>query len=131
MTVESLAPILVVDAIEPCLPFWTERLGFSISIQVPHGDGVGFVILSKDGVRVMYQSRASLQSDMKDLPEEVYSGSTLLYLRVSDLTPLEVALADVQPVLPRRTTAYGKVEIGYREPGGHVVVFAAPPSVQN
>lgn len=127
MTLESLAPILVVEAIEPCLPFWTERLGFHMSVQVPHGDGVGFVILVKDAVRIMYQSEASLQQDMTSLPAEVYRGSTLLYVRVSDLDPIERAMADVEPALPRRTTFYGKQEIGFREPGGHIVVFAADP----
>ena len=28
-------------------------------------------------------------------------------------------------VLPERTTFYGMREIGVREPGGHIVVFAA------
>ena len=27
-------------------------------------------------------------------------------------------------LLPRRTTFYGATEVGYREPGGHVVTFA-------
>ena len=28
MTVKRLTPIIFVAEIEPCLPFWTERLGF-------------------------------------------------------------------------------------------------------
>jgi hypothetical protein len=30
ITLKSLAPILIVDAIGPSLPFWTDRLGFAV-----------------------------------------------------------------------------------------------------
>ena len=129
MSVESLAPILVVEAIEPCLPFWTERLGFRMSVQVPHhAEGLGFVLLVKDGVRLMYQSRSSLREDMGTLPPGVFEGSTLLYLRVRGIEAIERALADEEPVVAPRVTPYGAREVGYREPGGHVVVFAQHPS---
>jgi len=36
-TMQSLTPILLVDAIEPCLDFWM-RLGFQVTIEVPEGD---------------------------------------------------------------------------------------------
>lgn len=32
----KLSPVLIiVDAIEPCLPFWMERLGFAKVVEVP------------------------------------------------------------------------------------------------
>jgi hypothetical protein len=31
----KLSPVLIVDAIEPCLPFWTDRLGFAKVVEVP------------------------------------------------------------------------------------------------
>jgi hypothetical protein len=35
-----LTPVLVVDSVEQCLPFWVDRLGFAAANQVPlrHGD---------------------------------------------------------------------------------------------
>ena len=42
-----LTPILVVDEIEPCIPFWTERLGFQKTTEVPHEGELGFVILER------------------------------------------------------------------------------------
>ena len=57
--IRKLTPVIMVDAIEPCVPF-LERVGFAKTAEVPEGDRLGFVILAKDGVEVMYQTRASV-----------------------------------------------------------------------
>ncbi|MEW5848105.1 MAG: VOC family protein [Myxococcota bacterium] len=119
----KLAPILVVDAIEPCLSFWTDRLGFKKTVEVPEGGHLGFVILAKDGVEIMYQSRASITKDIPALSSHVTS--TLLYLDVTGFAELEAALKGVDVVQPKRQTFYGATEIWVREPGGNVVGFAA------
>ena len=54
----------MVDAIESCIPFW-ERLGFTKTAEVPEGDRLGFVILAKDAVEVMYQTHESVQKDAR------------------------------------------------------------------
>ncbi len=36
---KALAPVLIVDAVEPGLAFWHERLDFTIENQVPGDDG--------------------------------------------------------------------------------------------
>ena len=36
---DHLAPVLVVDAVEPCVRFWADRLGFTVENQVPGPDG--------------------------------------------------------------------------------------------
>ena len=47
---KKLAPVLVVDRIEPCLPFWVDRLGFEKTVEVPESDRLGFVILASGPV---------------------------------------------------------------------------------
>jgi catechol 2,3-dioxygenase-like lactoylglutathione lyase family enzyme len=121
-TVSKLTPVLVVDAIEPCLAFWTERLGFSVAAQVAEGEHLGFVILAKDGVELMYQTQASVAADIPALAGARSGGA--LFLEVSDVAAIERALAGVELVVPRRRTFYGMDEVGAREPGGTVVVFA-------
>jgi len=118
----KLSPVLVVDAIEPCLPFWTDRLGFTKLAEVPEGDALGFVILEKDGIEVMYQSRASVR---KDIPAMANSpaGGTNLYIDVADVSAIEKAVKGLELVVPRRKTFYGADEIGVREPGGNAVIF--------
>ena len=125
-TVRRLSPVLLVDAIEPCLAFWTDRLGFARTAEVPHGDALGFVILEKDGIEIMYQTRASAAEDIPALAGAAGgpAGGPALFIEVSDVAAAERALDGADIVVPRRTTFYGMDEVGAREPGGTVVVFA-------
>ena len=126
MTMKKLTPVLVVDRVEPCAEFWTGRLGFRRTAEVPHDGALGFVILEKDGVEIMYQSRASAAADLPPLAEGAHR--TVLFLEVGDLDAVERAVQGVEVVSPRRTTFYGMHEIAVREPGGNVVVFAQQAS---
>ena len=38
-TLKQLTPVLIVDVVEPCIKFWTDRLGFAVNNQVPAEDG--------------------------------------------------------------------------------------------
>ncbi len=64
-TMKKLTPVFVVEQIEPCLAFWVDRLGFARGVEVPHGDSLGFVILTRGGVEIMYQTRASALEDAR------------------------------------------------------------------
>ena len=116
--------VLVVNAIEPSLEFWENRLGFSRTTEVPHEDRIGFVILEKDGVELMYQTEASVKADIETVKGDVGGRSASLYMEVTDLGAVEKALAGYPVAMARRTTFYGMHEFGVREPGGHWVTFA-------
>jgi uncharacterized glyoxalase superfamily protein PhnB len=122
LKLNKLSPVLLVDAIEPCLSFWVDRLGFTKIAEVPEGDRLGFVILQKDGVEVMYQSRESVRKDIPTLAN-VPAGGTNLYIDVADVAAIEKAVKGLEVVVPRRKTFYGADEIGVREPGGNAVIF--------
>jgi hypothetical protein len=119
---KKLTPVLMVEAIEPCLPFW-ERLGWVKVVDVPHGDVLGFAILVKDDVELMYQSRASVAEDVPPLAKSPMGG-TFLFLEVDDLDAVIKLLGKTPVVFPRRKTFYGMDEIGVREPGGNAITFA-------
>jgi hypothetical protein len=121
---KKLTPVLMVEAIEPCLPLWTERLGWAKTAEVPDGDALGFVILAKDGVELMYQTWSSVEKDIGHAPSRAVGTSVGLFVEVSDLNDVEQRLEGVPLVLPRRRTFYGMDEIGVAEAGGHTVVFA-------
>jgi catechol 2,3-dioxygenase-like lactoylglutathione lyase family enzyme len=122
MRVKKLTPVLYVDAIEPCLDFWT-KLGFEKTAEVPEGDRLGFVILKKDDVEVMYQTRASVAHDIPALKDSPAQG-TFLFFEVDDINAFERVLSGANYVIPRRKTFYGSDEIIVREPAGNVVAFA-------
>ena len=125
-TMHKLAPVLLVEDIEPCLGFWVDRLGFEKTVEVPEGDKPGFVILAKDGIEVMYQSRASVEKDLPALATRPLGRSSILFIEVSDVAAVQRAMQGVEVVVPRRQTFYQMDELGVREPGGNVVMFAQP-----
>jgi uncharacterized glyoxalase superfamily protein PhnB len=124
-TFKKLTPVLYVERIEPCLDFWVGRLGFEKTVEVPEGDALGFVILQRDGVEVMLQSYASLEKDIPAFGEEARRSTNFLFVEVTDFEDVARRGEGLEVVLPRRKTFYGATEIGVREPGGHVVVFAS------
>ena len=123
MNVKRITPVLFVKEIEPVLPFWVEKLGFTKTIEVPHGNKI--VALQKGSTEVMYQSLASLAADMP-LIAETQKGPTFLYIEVDNLDAVLNALKDSKIVQPERTAFYGMREVGFQEPGGHYVTFAQP-----
>ena len=126
---KSLTPVLIVDEVEPCVEFWMSRLGFEKPNEVPGDDGkLIFAILQKDGVELMYQTKASVAADTPAQKGELTGHTTALFFTVpsmSDLDALESALKGAPIVKPRHQTFYGSTEFYVREPGGNVVGFAA------
>ena len=126
---QKLTPVLIVDAVEPCLSFWTEKLGFTLENHVPGDDGrLVFASASKDGVEVMYQTKASVIAEDPSQSAELSGRSIALFITVpslADLDATERGLAGAPVVKPRHKTFYGSTEFYVREPGGNVVGFAA------
>ncbi|HTI37302.1 MAG TPA: VOC family protein [Vicinamibacterales bacterium] len=122
---QHLTPVLVVDHVEPCVRFWTERLGFTTENQVPGDDGRLVFASAKAGdIEVMYQTRASVLAERPDAADEIGGHSIVLFITVNDLDAVEKALSGVPVVKPRHDTFYGSTELYVKEPGGSVVGFA-------
>lgn len=122
---KQLTPVLVVDAVEPGLAFWTDRFGFTKTIELPGPDGrLIFGAVQRDGIEVMYQTRASVIEERSEAAEELNGKSIVLFIQVDDIDATEKALAGAPVVKARHDTFYGSTEIYVREPGGHVVGFA-------
>jgi uncharacterized glyoxalase superfamily protein PhnB len=124
----SLAPVILVDAVEPCIAFWINRLGFIKENEVPGPDGkLIFASVKKGNVEIMYQTRASA---MEANPRVAERGgdAVALFITVSsiaDLDAIEAQVKDAPVVKARHDTFYGTTEFYVREPGGTVVGFAA------
>ena len=122
---KQLTPVLVVDSVEPCLHFWVERFGFKATNEVPGPDGkLIFASVEKDGVEVMYQTRASVLAEDPKAAQELAGHSVALFITVEDLDAVEKAVAGAPVIKPRHTTFYGSTELYVREPGGNTVGFA-------
>jgi uncharacterized glyoxalase superfamily protein PhnB len=123
---QHLAPVLVVDRVEPCLKFWVDRFGFAVENEVPGPDGqLIFASVKKDGLEVMYQTRASVLADNPEAAQALDGHSVALFITVNDMDAVEGAVAGAPVVKPRHQTSYGSTELYVREPGGNTVGFAA------
>jgi uncharacterized glyoxalase superfamily protein PhnB len=124
MNVKRITPILLVDEVEPCASFWTERLGFQKTAEVPDGEKIAFVSLRKGGAEIMYQTYASVEKDHPHPEMLARRGPTFLYIEVDDLAAAMAATAGAEVAMPERTTFYGSREFGVKDPAGHFVTFA-------
>ena len=127
MNVKRITPVLLVQEIEPLIPFWVDALGFTRAVEVPDGDKIGFVIFQKDSVEVMYQTYASVEKDSPpSMGAEARKGPTYLYMEVDNLDAVLAAMKQARLVMPVRTAFYGMKEFAVQDPGGHFVTFAQP-----
>ncbi len=122
-TISKITAVLPVASVEESLPFW-QALGFTVTVSVPDGTAIGFVILAKDGVEVMLQSHGSIAGDLPALAEEAKKGPSMLFIEVADLQAGIDALAAFEMISPRRETFYQSIEAIWREPSGHLVTLA-------
>ena len=128
-------PVMIVDRIEPVLPFWS-KLGVEAGVKVPDAsakDGrLGFAIFAAEGIEVMYQTAASIAgdtiasaSDKKAFRTEPQQAT--LYIQVTDLAQVERKLKGERLIMPKRKTFYGATEVGYADPAGNIVLFSEHP----
>jgi uncharacterized glyoxalase superfamily protein PhnB len=124
MNIRRITPVLFAEEVEPCVKFWVERLGFQKTAEVPEGNKLGFAMLQKGNVELMYQSYASADKDVSTLSPVVRKGPTFLYIEVDNLDETISAVKGAEVVIPVRTTFYGAKEIGIKDPAGHIITFA-------
>jgi hypothetical protein len=120
----KITPVLVVPSIEPVLPLW-DALGFTRTAEVPHGDRLGFVILTRDGAEVMYQTIDSVRADEPKALDGAAASRTSLFIEVESLDDVVAKLpAGTDVFVERRTTPYGATETFIRDAAGNVIIFA-------
>lgn len=119
----KITTVLYMEAIEPALAFWVDRLGFAKTVEVPEGDHLGFVILQYGSAELMLQTRESVAKDMPQILElAVPRGG--VFVEVDDFDDVVRRTAGLDVVMPERKTFYGMREIMVREPGGNLICFA-------
>lgn len=128
-SLNRLTPVLLVDSVEAGLAFWSDQLGFTKENEVPGPDGkLIFGSAMKDGIEVMYQTKASVIAEDPAAAAELNGRSMVLFITVpsiADLDAIEAAVQGSPVVKARHETFYGATEFYVREPGGHTVGFAA------
>jgi hypothetical protein len=122
--ITKVTPVRIVDAVEPCLPFWRDALGYAVRAEVPHEETLGFAILENSAGEVMLQSKASLAADLPAVAE--LRPDSVLFVEVRSLDAAREAARGCKVLVADRTTFYGMRESVVLDPGGTVVIFAEP-----
>jgi hypothetical protein len=121
MKLDKLVTLLVVDAIEECLPAW-EALGYKVTVRVPESGALGFAILNAASGELMLQTRKSLAEDLPAVAAR--RPKTLLYADVASLTEAKKALRGAEVLVARRKTFYGATEAWLGLPGNVILGLA-------
>jgi len=131
-TARGVTPVMVVDIVEPSVAFWTRRLGFVVTHEVP-GEGVWektkasvSVRLARDGVELVYQTRVSVATGSREVAKRSFGHSVVLMLEVSSVAAVLRALGDWPLLVPMWRTGAGTAGCYVEEPAGNVVGFLGP-----
>jgi uncharacterized glyoxalase superfamily protein PhnB len=125
MTIKRLTPNLYVDNVAECAKFWTERLHFQKTAEVPEeGGGLAFVALNKGGIEVMYGSYASLDREPLAGPNSYKKGTSYLFIEVDNLDEVVAVMKDVPKIADVHKTFYGSTELTVKDPAGNFITFA-------
>jgi uncharacterized glyoxalase superfamily protein PhnB len=123
--IRKVTPVLIVDRIEPLLPLW-DALGFARAAEVPHGDALGFVILTRDGVEIMYQTFDSVRGDEARVLDGARAiGASAVFIEVDDREAIAALIpGGTEIIVASRETFYGSKETVIRDAAGNVITFA-------
>lgn len=123
---KKLTPNLMVEDVGRTLDFYRDVLGFQVLTTVPP-DQPPFTwgMVSRDGVELMFQSRASLGADIPALADAPIGASQTFYIEVEGIDALYAAIKDrVEIVLDMHTTFYDTREFAFRDVNGYILAFS-------
>jgi uncharacterized glyoxalase superfamily protein PhnB len=123
MTVKRLTPNLYTDDVASAVKFWTARMDFEKTVEVPEEDGLAFAALQKGNIEVMYGSYKSLDKE-PGIRDSYQRGTGFLFIEVDDLDAVLSAMKGVPMVSHVHRTFYGATEFTVKDPAGHLITFA-------
>ena len=123
MNIKRATAVLFVDRVEATRAF-LERAGFTATVEVREGNGIGFSLMECGAAQVMVQTRDNARESAAFRGATRESRGAMAFVEVEDLDALISALAGENILVDRHSTFYGADEITYNEPGGNLVTFA-------
>lgn len=123
---QQLAPNLMVDNVHETTDFYTQVLGFMLMDKVdPHERWV-WALVKNEGVRFMFQDKASLQEEYPLFEAQGKSQASLtFYINVVDVQALwERVQGKATIVKGLHKTFYGSTDFAMEDNNGYVLVFS-------
>jgi lactoylglutathione lyase len=118
---------LMVEDVAKTIRFYEDVLGFQTLTTVPGTDEgeLGFAIVRRDAVELMFQSRKSLSENVPALTGAPIGASQTLFIDVENIDNLYRQLqGKVTIVVDMHTTFYSTKEFYFRDINGYILSFA-------
>ena len=120
----KLTPELLVEDIVDSVKFYTDVLGFEVSVQFPE-DNPFFAIIKNGAVEIMLYERKPFADEIPEMREKPMGGSVALYIDLQDVIKLHNDIKDkVQIVQELHETTYNTQEFSCKDLNGYVLMFA-------
>ena len=124
---KKLTPNMMVEDVEKTIAFYRDVLGFETLTTVPGDNEIGFAIMQRDNVEVMFQSRKSLSENVPALTGASIGASQTFYIEVSDIDSLyQQVQGKAAIVVDMHDTFYGTREFYFRDVNGYILSFSEP-----
>ena len=122
---KKLTPNFMVEDVRKTIAFYQDILGFEVVTTVEDDDEIGFAIMHRDQIELMFQSRKSLSENVPALTGSTIGASQTLYIEVTGIDQLYEQLQDkVAVVVDMHNTFYGTREFYFKDLNGYILSFS-------
>ena len=123
MKILKVTSVMIVADVKAESKLW-HSLGFQTTAEVPHGQDIGFAILSSGDAEVMLQTFVSLSEDLPAVAAVLGKRTSYLFADVESLKDAMDATKQEKLLVKERETFYGTREIFIQSQAGEVIGFA-------
>lgn len=125
MNLKALTPNLMVESVSQTVEFYKEVLGFELVMTLPEEGVPDWALVRSAGVEMMFQSQASMRSELPSFQNRPVGGSLTLYIQMEDVQEFHARLQEKGiAVEDLNTTFYGMREFRVPDCNGYMLVFA-------
>ena len=122
---KKLTPNFMVEDVRKTIAFYQGVLGFEVVTTVEDEVEIGFAIMRRDQIELMFQSRKSLSENVPALTGSSIGASQTLYIEVTGIDQLYEQLQDkVEVVVEMHSTFYGTREFYFKDINGYILSFS-------
>lgn len=126
---KKLTPNLMAEDVNRTIQFYKDTLGFELLVSVPAEGQFDWAMMKRDGVEIMFQSRASLGGEVPVLLQKTIGGSLTFYMDIEGIEELYAALNGKVIIAQEMHTAfYGAQEFAIQDINGYILTFAETAS---
>lgn len=126
LKLESLTPNIMVEDVNETIKYYEEFLGFKKVMSVPVEGKFDWAMITRDGVNLMLQQRASIVGEYPKFKDQSVGGSLIFYISVKNIEGFYEELLKLAVIIYTKLhkTFYGRKEFAIVDCNGYLLTFA-------